>query len=77
MPERTQGNHAMTAQDNTKARRAAVAMLKAGTATMSEVAALAGVSRQVVQYWAKAAGINCAQARNELLRRVWITRLRS
>ena len=36
-----------------QARRAAVAMLAKGLMTVPEVAALAGVSRQLVRHWAR------------------------
>lgn len=46
------------------ARAAAVEMLKAGEADVSDVARLAGVDRRVVDYWAKVAEIDVAKRRN-------------
>jgi transposase-like protein len=58
------------------ARRAAVALLRRGTITVSEVAALAGVSRQVVRYWCKAARIDIGKARSLMLAKAWRRTLR-
>lgn len=53
------------------ARRAAAALLQRGTLTVPEAAALAGVSRQVVRYWCKAAGIEIGQARAAVVAKAW------
>lgn len=64
----------MTREDNTRA--AAIAMLRSGMATLSEVADLAGTSRQLVRYWAKAAGVDWQAARAAKLQREFQRRLR-
>lgn len=46
------------------ARAAAVEMLKAGEADVSDVARLAGVDRRVVDYWARVAKVDVAKRRN-------------
>lgn len=55
----------MTSEDTTKA--AAIYMLKRGLATQSEVAHLAGRSRQIVRHWAK----DFPDARAEYLKALW------
>lgn len=55
----------MTSDDTTK--RAALYLLKRGLATQSEVARLAGRSRQIVAHWAK----DMPDARAEYLAKVW------
>jgi hypothetical protein len=42
-----------------------------GLATLSEVARLAGVDRQLVRHWAMRAGINVTKARAARLREMW------
>lgn len=63
----------MTAtQDTTKdpaAKAAAVALLTKGLASQSEVARLAGASRQLVAHWA--ADIPIEQNRNAVLAKLW------
>lgn len=59
----------MTDHDNTE--RAALSLLRRGLATQSEVATLAGVSRQLVRYWANREGIDCARARHAMLLKAW------
>lgn len=54
-----------------EARRAALVLLAKGEATMAEVAQLAGISRQVVRYWAEVAGIDWSRARTDRLARAW------
>jgi hypothetical protein len=54
-------------------RNLAVAMLRAGTATVAEVAWLAKASHQRVSYWAKRAGIDARQCRERYLTREWRT----
>lgn len=56
---------------DTQARRAAVRVLRRGSMTVSEVAAIAGVSRQVVRYWCRAAGVDIGRARQLLLAKLW------
>lgn len=53
------------------ARRAAVTLLRRGLLTVPEAAALAGVSRQVVRYWCKAARIEIGQSREAVIARLW------
>lgn len=68
----------MTSDNSTReneARTAAVDMLRRGLATPSEIAALAGVSRQLVRYWAIAAQINPAKMRDAWLVKEWRKRL--
>jgi len=55
----------------TTTRDVAVAMLRAGTATIAEVAWLAKASHQRVSYWAKAAGLKPGKARDAWLQRTW------
>jgi hypothetical protein len=55
----------MTSDDTTK--RAALYLLKRGLATQSEVARMAGRSRQIVAHWAK----DMPDARTEYLAKVW------
>jgi hypothetical protein len=69
----------MTTKNNTKRdnpeRAAAVALLTRGEATPAQVAELAGVSRQVVDYWAR--GIDWRKALNARLARSWRKALNS
>lgn len=63
----------MTTSDNStkddEARAAAVELLRQGLASPSEVAHLAGVSRQLVGHWAKE--INWRKARAATLAKAW------
>jgi DNA invertase Pin-like site-specific DNA recombinase len=59
----------------TMERAAAVDLLAKGLATPSEVAHLAGVSRQLVQHWTAQAGIDWRHAREERLSKEWQKRL--
>ena len=62
----------MTIKDNTKdhpAKAAAVALLTKGLASQSEVARLAGVSRQLVRHWAM--DIPVERNRNATLSKLW------
>lgn len=64
----------MTRDNSTKddvARAAALKLLATGQATPSEVAELAGVSRQVVAYWIDAAKLNWRKARRARLAAEW------
>lgn len=65
----------MTKHDSTDrdhpARAAAVAMLAKGLATLSEVAHLADVSRQLVRHWAKRADIDAPTVREARLQQMW------
>lgn len=69
----------MTIEDNTgtdpDARTVAIEMLKAGEAAPSDIAKLAGVDRQVVHYWIKAAGLDPAAAYDERIARLWRKRM--
>lgn len=63
-------------------RATAVAMANEGLATLSELAELAGTSRQLVRYWCKVEGIDVsgiqrklANERATLLRREWRKRM--
>lgn len=61
-----------TTQDTTKdpaAKAAAVALLTKGLASQSEVARLAGVSRQLVRHWAL--DIPVERNRNAVLSKLW------
>jgi hypothetical protein len=49
-------------------------MLRAGTATIAEVAWLAKASHQRVSYWAARAGINVHKCRKLYLTKEWRTR---
>lgn len=63
-------------EDHTTERRAALALLKAGAANLSEVSRLAGVSRQAVQKWAKVAGIDWRKIRTARLAVLWARKLK-
>lgn len=52
-------------------RGAALKLLRSGLATQSEVAELAGVSRQLVAYWAKQEDIDPLEARAAWLQKSW------
>ena len=52
-------------------RELAVAMLRAGTATIAEVAWLAKASHQRVSYWAKRADIDARECRELHLTEEW------
>lgn len=52
-------------------RAQAIAMMRKGLATMSEVAALCGASRQAVRFWALEEGIDPVQIRWERLVSIW------
>lgn len=56
--------------------KAALALISAGKATHSEVAELAGTSRQLVRYWCARAGIDAQKARSEYLAREWEKRVK-
>jgi hypothetical protein len=58
-----------------RARQAGVAMLRQGHANLSEVASLAGVTRQGVRRWAQVAYIDWQAARTERLARLWKKKL--
>ena len=58
-------------------RDVAVAMLRAGTATIAEVAWLAKASHQRVSYWAKRAGIDARKCRDLYLAKEWARRRRA
>jgi transposase-like protein len=60
----------MSEHDEEK-RQAAVRLLKQGEASLSEVARLASVSRQVVRYWITAANIDWQAARRKRLKERW------
>lgn len=70
---RPRGTHTMTTETSTEkdaaARRAAVKLLTQGLATPSEVAKLAGVSRQLVNHWARE--IDWRKARSAQLTKAW------
>lgn len=57
--------------DYSTERAAALAMLNAGLATASEVARLAGVSRQLVRHWATQEGIDPRRIRDARLAKEW------
>jgi transposase-like protein len=58
------------------ARRAALEMVGEGLATLSEVARLAGVDRQLVRHWAMRAGINVTKSRAAWLGKAWRLKLK-
>lgn len=64
----------MTRDEGTRNRDAGLELLRLGLANLSEVADCAGVSRQAVQKWAKAAGIDWKGARANLVRKLWQAR---
>jgi hypothetical protein len=49
----------------------ALRLMRAGRATMAEVAHLAGTSRQLVAHWAQRAGVDPIAARRAYLERLW------
>lgn len=51
-------------------RSSVLALLKAGYVTQSEAASLAGVTRQTVHQWVRAAGLQPAAAREKHLRQL-------
>lgn len=53
------------------ARRAAIVILRSGLMTVPEVAAHAGVSRQLVRYWCKRARVNFSKVRSARLAKLW------
>jgi hypothetical protein len=57
-------------------RRAAIEILSEGLATHSEVARLAGVSRQLVRHWADREGIDVPRTRAAKLREMWQHKLK-
>lgn len=60
--------------DNSKdpeTREAAIKMLREGTATPSEVGRLAGVSRQLVNYWIDAEKLDPKRRRDSRLSHEW------
>lgn len=69
----------MTPHFNTKdpqAREAVMGMLRDGIATPSECARLAGVSRQLVNYWIDAEKIDPNHIRGTRLAKEWRKRIR-
>jgi transposase-like protein len=58
-----------------RTRQAALEMLAEGLATMSEVARLAGVDRQLVRHWAMRANIDVSKARAARLRETWRSKI--
>jgi hypothetical protein len=59
-----------------QSKRAALEMLGEGLATLSEVARLAGVDRQLVRHWAMRAGINVTKSRAAWLGKAWRLKLK-
>lgn len=80
-PARTRGAATMktehTTEKDSAAREAALKMLADGTASPSEVAELAGVSRQLVRHWMQATGVNWRKARETALAKAWRKALRA
>lgn len=64
------------AMDLSEQRRAALALLRSGEANPSEIARLAGVSRQAASMWAKVAGINWLKLRRIRIAKLWAAQLR-
>lgn len=60
--------------DNDAARAAAQSLLRKGLATYQEIAALCGVSRQTIRYWAVQLGAETA--REDYLTKLWDDTLR-
>jgi DNA invertase Pin-like site-specific DNA recombinase len=54
-----------------EARRAALALLSKGIGSPSEIADLAGVSRQVVEQWAERAGVDWRKVKRANLTKAW------
>lgn len=53
------------------ARRVALRLLARGIGTPGEIAELAGVSRQVVEYWAAHAGVDWRKVQRAKLLKAW------
>ena len=64
------------AQRDPEARRAAIVILKRGLMTVPEIAAHAGVSRQLVRYWCSKANLNFAKVRAARIGKLWGNTLR-
>jgi transposase len=58
-------------QGDDSTRRAVLKLLRRGDATQAEVAGLAGVTRQTVQYWVARAGIDPLALRRRRLLMLW------
>lgn len=59
---------------NDRSRQAALALLRDGRATVTEIAGLAGTSRQLVRHWAIRANVDAGaiqRARDRYLARAW------
>lgn len=68
----------MTPQANMESvREAALKLLQQGLASPSEVADLAGVSRQLVRHWLNVSGIDWREARAAALARAWRKTIKS
>lgn len=70
-PIRAPSKQTTMAKTEPTTRDTAVAMLRAGTATVAEVAWLAKTSHQRVSYWVKRAGINVNECRELYLTKEW------
>lgn len=66
----------MTNEHNTRAKTLGISFLRNGLATPSEVAHLARVSRQLVNYWIDAEKIDPHKARRARLTKEWRRRIR-
>lgn len=60
-----------------EARRAVVSLLARGVITMPEAAMLAGVSRQLLRYWVRQAGVQHERARKGVITKLWRKALRN
>jgi transposase len=61
----------MVEAKDTDARRAVVALIGRGLLSPNEAMKLAGVSRQLIYYWVKAADINWRRVRSAKLAKLW------
>jgi transposase-like protein len=59
----------MTTDDSIRNR--AIKLLQNGRALPSEIAELAGISRQLLHYWIKTERIGWREARERYLKKVW------
>jgi len=57
-------------------KQAALNLLRAGIASPSEVAAISGASRQAINFWLRAAGLDWRRARRVVLQKAWAKALR-
>jgi DNA invertase Pin-like site-specific DNA recombinase len=65
------------ARKDPEARRIAISLLARGLGSPGEIAELAGVSRQVVEDWAKRAGMDWRRIKRSKLTKAWRVEMRN